>query len=74
MPEDKLGTYITKLMTTILDNEKEDFVKELAMNELSRLNVDIDSFIRKHIDKKETEELDKQKKQEKQLLQEDKNV
>ena len=74
MPEDKLGTYITKLMTTILDNEQEDFVKELAMNELSRLNVDIDSFIRKHIDKKETEELDKQKKQEKQLLQEDKNV
>ena len=40
--EDKLGTYITKLMTTILDKEQEDFVKELAMSELGRLKFNIE--------------------------------
>ena len=41
MSDDKLGKYITKLMTTILDKEQEDFVKELAWSELKRLNIDI---------------------------------
>ena len=36
----KLGSYISKLMETILDKEQEDFVRELALSELSRLNVD----------------------------------
>ena len=66
----KLGSYITKLMTTILDKEQEQFVKELALSELTRLNVDVNDFIRKHhkdmYDKKVEEE------KEKQLLQEDK--
>ena len=67
----KLGSYITKLMTTVLDSEQEEFVKTLALSELKRLNVDIEEFIRKNTldmyDKsKETE------KEEKQLLQEDK--
>ena len=44
----KLGTYIEKLMTTILDKEQEDFVKELALTELTRLNIDIEEFVRKH--------------------------
>ena len=35
----KLGSYITKLMTTVLDKEQEDFVKELALSELNRLNL-----------------------------------
>ena len=66
----KLGSYITKLMTTVLDIEQEDFVRELALSELSRLNVDVNDFIKKHkkdpIDELETK---------KQLLQEDnKNV
>ena len=74
MSDDKLGTYITKLMTTILDKKQEDFVKELAMSELNRLNVNISDFIKKHLDFKENEILVKEKKQEKQLLQEDKNV
>ena len=56
----KLGSYITKLMTTVLDNEQEQFVKDLALSELERLNVDVNDFIRKHtkddVDKiKETE-------------------
>ena len=64
----KLGSYITKLMTTVLDAEQEEFVRELALSELSRLNVDVNEFIRKH-----TKDIsDKIKETEKKLLQEDK--
>ena len=66
----KLGNYITKLMTTVLDSEQEQFVKELALGELTRLNVDMNDFIRKHT----KDDFDKAKETEKQLLQEDKNV
>ena len=45
----KLGGYITKLMTTVLDNEQEQFVKDLALSELTRLNVDVIEFINKHM-------------------------
>ena len=63
----KLGSYITKLMTTILDSEQEEFVRELALNELKRLNVDVNEFIRKN-----TKDIsDEIQKTEKQLLQED---
>ena len=64
----KLGSYITKLMTTVLDNEQEQFVKELALGELRRLNVDVNDFIRKHT----KDDFDKAKETEKKLLQEDK--
>ena len=65
----KLGSYITKLMTTVLDNEQEQFVKDLALSELQRLNVDVNDFIRKH----HKDMYDKKKEEtEKQLLQEDK--
>ena len=60
----KLGSYITKLMTTVLDKEQEDFVRELALGELNRLNVDMNDFIRKHT----KDDLDKIKETEKQLL------
>ena len=66
----KLGSYISKLMTTVLDKEQEDFVRELALGELNRLNVDMNDFIRKHT----KDDFDKAKETEKQLLQEDKNV
>ena len=64
----KLGSYISKLMETILDKEQEEFVKELALSELTRLNVDVNDFIRKHI----KDDSDEVKKTEKKLLQEDK--
>ena len=65
----KLGSYISKLMTTVIDKEQEQFVKDLALSELTRLNVDVNEFIGKH-----TKDMyDKVKEQqEKQLLQEDK--
>ena len=66
----KLGSYITKLMTTVLDSEQEEFVKELALSELKRLNVDVNDFIRKHT----KDDFDKAKETEKKLLQEDRDV
>ena len=67
----KLGGYITKLMTTVLDKEQEQFVKDLALSELTRLNVDVSEFINKH-----TKDMyDKAKEQQdKKLLQEDRDV
>ena len=65
---DKLGPYIQKLMTTVLDNKEDDFVKELAMSELTRLKVNINEFLVKHLQVDEVAE----EKPEKQLLQEDK--
>ena len=65
---DKLGPYIQKLMTTVIDNKEDDFVKELALTELSRLKVNIDEFLVKHLMVDDVAE----EKPEKQLLQEDK--
>ena len=67
---DKLGPYIQKLMTTVLDNKEDDFVKELAMSELTRLKVNIDEFLVKHY---QVDDVAREK-TEKQLLQEDENV
>ena len=66
----KLGNYITKLMTTVLDSEQEEFVRELALGELKRLNVDVNEFINKHA----KDDFDKAKETEKKLLQEDRDV
>ena len=64
----KLGNYISKLMTVVIDKDEEQFVKDLALSELRRLNVDMNDFIRTHTQsvKDEIENIEKQ------LLQEDK--
>ena len=67
---DKLGPYINSLMTTIIDKEQEQFVKDLAWSELKRLNADVEEFLRKQ-SKDDTKDSEKTVKQ---LLQEDKNV
>ena len=71
---DKLGSYINKLMSTIatitVDQESDEFTKRLAWDELKRLNINIEEFLRKH---SEDDSKDREK-TEKQLLQEDKNV
>ena len=64
---DKFGPNITKLMTTVLDFKEDMFVRDLAVEELKRLNVDIEEFIRKQYQEDEEET-----KTEKTLLQEDK--
>jgi len=65
---DKLGPYIQKLMTTVIDMKEDDFVKDLALTELTRLKVNIDEFLVKHLEVNDVAE----EKPEKQLLQEDK--
>ena len=68
---DKLGPYINKLMTTIIDNtNEEDFVKELAWEELKRLNLNIEEFLRNNSATDDTEKLENTKKM---LLQEEKD-
>ena len=66
----KLGNYIQKLMTVVVDEDQEEFVKQLAWRELNKLNTDIDDFLSKN----EEDDSEQRKKTEKQLLQEDKNV
>tara|TARA_Y100001973_G_C5136206_1_gene300445 strand:+ start:672 stop:854 length:183 start_codon:yes stop_codon:yes gene_type:complete len=57
-------------MATIKDVEEKQFVRDLAFNELKRLNVDLDAFL---IDNS-IDEMEKQReKTEKQLLQEEKD-
>ena len=69
MSADKLGTYISQLMATVVESD-DDFVKELALTELSRLKVNINEFLVKHL---QIDDVAKEK-TEKQILQEDKNV
>lgn len=67
--DNKLGTYISQLMATVIQSE-DDFVKELALTELSRLKINIDEFLVKHYQKNDVSD----EKIEKQLLQEDRDV
>ena len=41
----KLGLHITNLMLTIRDTEEKPFVRELALEELKKLNSDVSRFI-----------------------------
>ena len=66
---DKLGSYITKLMTTIVDKEQEEFVKNLALSELTNIKNSLEEFILKNTIK--TEDFPEEK-TEKQLLNEEK--
>ena len=66
----KLGNYIQKLMTVVVDEEQEEFIKQLAWRELNKLNTDINDFLNKN----EEDDSEQRRKTEKQLLQEGKNV
>ena len=66
----KLGNYIQKLMTVVVDEEQEEFIKQLAWRELNKLNTDISDFLNKN----EEDDSEQREKTEKQLLQEGKNV
>ena len=45
---DKLGNYISTLMTIVIDKEQEQFVQKLALSELEHLSVNMEEFIEKH--------------------------
>ena len=44
----KLGSYISRLMTTVIDKEQKQFVKDLALSELEKLNVNVSEFVNKY--------------------------
>ena len=48
--ENKLGLYITNLMTTIIDTDLSKFVRTLAFDELKKLHEDMSRFLFDHID------------------------
>ena len=50
MSKNKLGAYIQKLMTVIVDKEEGQFNKDLAYSELKRLNSDEFDFIYRFLD------------------------
>jgi len=43
----KYGSYIQKLMTVVLDEEQEEFVRNLSWDELQQIRNGIDSFLEK---------------------------
>jgi|TARA_B100000035_G_scaffold274515_1_gene250952 hypothetical protein len=61
--ENKLGSYINNLMTTIVDKEERFFIRSLAFNELTSLSNNISEVLRNYdeLEKiaKPTEEKDK---------------
>ena len=66
----KLGAYVTKLMTTVVDKEAEEFIKQLAWDELKRINSDLEEFLRKN--STEEDNIEEQEETVKKLLQEEK--
>ena len=73
MSKNKLGAYIQKLMTVIVDKEEEQFNKDLAYSELKRLNTDVSEFLLKNRTDDEEEEKEHNEKQLLLELQEKKN-
>ena len=69
----KLGTYIQKLKTVVLDNEEEQFVRDLAYSELKRLSSDVSEFLLKNRKDEMEEEKEHNEKQLLLELQEKKN-
>jgi hypothetical protein len=64
MSKNKLGAYIQKLMTVIVDKEEQQFNKDLAYSELNRLNADVSEFLLKN----RTDDEEEKEHNEKQLL------
>ena len=48
---DKLGLYISNLMTTVIDKEEKVFLRKLAFTELLKLKSDVSDFLARHVDK-----------------------
>jgi len=65
----KYGIYIQKLMTVVLDKDQDEFVQQMAWNELRRLGEGVNEFLSKH----SKDDSDQKKNTEKMLLQENEN-
>jgi hypothetical protein len=62
---DKYGSYIQKLMSVILDEEQEEFVKKMSWGELKQIRDGLDGFLEK---RKPKEPHEKQENPKQQLL------
>ena len=47
---DKLGLYISNLMTTVVEKEEKFFLRNLAFEELNKLKSDVSDFLARYID------------------------
>ena len=65
----KYGSYIQKLMTVVLDKEQDEFVQQMAWNELRRLGDGVREFLATYA----KDDLKEKEKTEKILLQESEN-
>ena len=66
----KLGSYIQTLMGTIVAKDEDDFVKQLALDELKRLANEVNVFVRNN----EEDDTEARQKTEKILLQQEKDA
>ena len=62
---DKYGSYIQKLMSVILDEEQEEFVKNMSWGELKQIRDGLSGFLEK---RKPKESHEKQENPKQQLL------
>ena len=62
---DKYGSYIQKLMSVILDEEQEEFVRNMSWGELNKIKDDLSIFLEK---RKLKEPHEKQENPKQQLL------
>jgi hypothetical protein len=63
--KDKYGAYIQKLMSIVLDEEQEEFVKNMSWGELKQIRDGLSGFLEK---KKPKEPREKQENPKQQLL------
>ena len=63
--KDKYGSYIQKLMSDMLDEEQEEFVKNMSWGELKQIRDGLNSFLEKQ---KPKEPYEKQENPKQQLL------
>ena len=61
--KDKYGTYIQKLMSVILDEEQEEFVKNMSWDELRQIRNGLDGFLEKQRPKEPHEKQENPKQQ-----------
>jgi len=59
---DKLGKFVNRLMTTVLDKEQEEFVRELAWSELNHIRQSIESFLHNNKINEDDEDVEKTRK------------
>ena len=61
--KDKYGVYVQKLMSIVLDEEQEEFIKNMSWNELRHIRDGLSSFLEKQRPKEPHEKQENPKQQ-----------